>query len=108
MTKVGIYCVNDDITYYLTKNGITTAATLLNNNQPEVDIPESQTDLAQELIHAYHDNTGTSADFPNADTKKPVYLLAEYQAVGINGYENEQFTENKIRAEQGDPIRWNY
>jgi hypothetical protein len=67
-----------------------------------------QTLLAHELIHAYHDNNGTSADFPNADTKNPVYLLAEYQAVGINGYENEQFTENKIRTEQGDPKRCSY
>lgn len=67
-----------------------------------------QTRLAHELIHAYHDNNGTSADFPNADTTNPENLLAEYQAVGINGYENEQFTENKIRAEQGDPRRCNY
>lgn len=31
VTKVGIYCVNDDITYYLTKNGITTAGDSLVN-----------------------------------------------------------------------------
>ncbi|HEV2492958.1 MAG TPA: M91 family zinc metallopeptidase [Terriglobia bacterium] len=54
--------------------------------------------LAHELIHAYHALYGTRKDGP----------AEELWTTGIQGYEDEEITENKIRKEAGIPERAEY
>jgi uncharacterized Zn-binding protein involved in type VI secretion len=70
--------------------------------------------LSHEMIHAARDTNGTS-DYDYSDRKKSPQNY-ELQAVGLDGtkdgkpvdYSGEDYTENKIRAEMGEPKRTEY
>jgi RHS repeat-associated protein len=72
--------------------------------------------LAHELIHAYNINKGTRLPDKKVDhTYNTPYgreteneKLGELNTVGVSGYDKNKYTENKIRAEQGQYTRRAY
>lgn len=56
--------------------------------------------MGHELVHAHHDLNG-GIDMSNIQDE-------EHRTVGIEGYENEQFTENNIRDDYGLELRPRY
>ena len=62
--------------------------------------------LGHELIHAYHDAHGTSdglmRNYVDAAGQARQAMGYELQAVGLGQYQNDRFTENKLRQEFRD------
>lgn len=82
-------------------------------SEPWMNRPAS-VGLAHELIHSAHDANGTTEfDYSDADKQPQNY---ELQTVGLAGtkdgaavdYSGNAFTENKIRADLGQPARPEY
>ena len=65
--------------------------------------------LAHELVHAYRIVNGsyTGHDGPGTDPSTPKGK-EELRAVGLGEFAKRPFSENTIRAEQGEPLRTSY